>query len=690
MSDRLSRKRVVFIHALLVIFAMFVWVGAPTSAFAQQQQQPTLTSFQVEHFEPLPSQGYNLLNISKSDVLPHLRFSAGLFFHYANDPIQVVPLITDDVDDGGERLIQHQLKTEVLGSIGLFNIVELGFALPVIPFQSGGDLGALGAPGQSVDGAAIGDLRIIPKVQILNPNKFAGFGVAFLLPLYAPIGDTDSFQSDGAFRLEPRLNVDWRHEVGLAISANLAYQLLRPTTTAANYVSDDMFRWGVGLELPSGVDIMRVIGAIYGNISIADAEAVTSTGDPAQFDKGKPVEAEGGLQFFLPADLVVNAGAGAGLTSGVGAPDFRVFASLSYTPREFDRDGDGILDKEDACPNDAEDFDKYEDQDGCPEYDNDSDGLIDPDDRCPNEPEDIDKFEDEDGCPDPDNDRDRILDKEDECPDEAEDIDNFEDENGCPDLDNDSDTIPDAEDQCPLEPEDLDGFQDKDGCPDPDNDRDTVLDVNDECPDEAGVPEEKGCPIKDRDKDTIPDKVDKCPDKPETFNGVKDDDGCPDGKETVVVTETEIKIFQKVFFDTGRATIKKKSYPLLNTVALVLIRNPQITKARVEGHTDDVGDEYDNLELSRRRAEAVRAYLIDQGVPPSRLAFEGYGEDRPLCKDMPELLENKRRNARKIKSCRSDNRRVEFRITEVNGNPIEADDSVLIKKRKNSGEIRLD
>ena len=355
-----------------------------------------------------------------------------------------------------------------------------------------------------------------------------------------------------------------------------------------------------------------------------------------------------------------------------------------------DSDEDGLRDDIDDCPDEPEDMDEFKDDDGCPEPDNDEDTILDEADQCPLDKEDLDKFEDEDGCPDPDNDRDRIPDTKDECPDEPEDLDNFEDENGCPDPDNDNDNVLDKEDQCPVDPEDEDGFQDDDGCPDPDNDRDTILDTDDACPNEAGVPEEKGCPIKDRDKDTIPDRVDKCPDKPETFNGIKDDDGCPDGKETVVVTKTEIKILQKVFFDTGRATIKSKSYPLLNTVALVLIRNPQITKARVEGHTDDVGDEYDNLELSRRRAEAVRAYLVDQGVPPSRLEYEGYGEERPLCKEMDELLENQRKNRRKIKQCRSDNRRVEFRITEVNGNPVEPDDSVMIKKKKDTGEIRLD
>jgi OOP family OmpA-OmpF porin len=98
--------------------------------------------------------------------------------------------------------------------------------------------------------------------------------------------------------------------------------------------------------------------------------------------------------------------------------------------------------------------------------DTDGDGILDKNDKCPNEAEDKDGFEDEDGCPDLDNDKDGIADKDDKCPNEAEDKDGFEDEDGCPDLDNDKDGIPDDKDKCPNEPETVNGFQDDDGCPD--------------------------------------------------------------------------------------------------------------------------------------------------------------------------------------------------------------------------------
>lgn len=334
-----------------------------------------------------------------------------------------------------------------------------------------------------------------------------------------------------------------------------------------------------------------------------------------------------------------------------------------------DSDNDTILDDIDECPDEPEDMDGFEDADGCPENDNDKDGVFDEVDKCPNEAEDKDGWMDEDGCPESDDDvdKDGLFGEQDKCPTEAEDKDGFEDTDGCPDPDNDKDGVLDGQDKCPIEAEDKDGFEDTDGCPDPDNDRDTVLDAQDKCPDVFGLVARQGCPIPDKDGDGIEDDKDKCPDEPETFNGNKDEDGCPDGKQIVIITRNQIKITEKVLFDINKATIKSKSFPLLDTVANVMLKNPKLTKIRVEGHTDDVGSDSSNLELSKRRAKSVREYLIAKGIKSSRLSSEGYGETRPLCKDVPELLKNKRKNRRKIKGCRATNRRVIMEVMEVNG-----------------------
>ena len=315
-----------------------------------------------------------------------------------------------------------------------------------------------------------------------------------------------------------------------------------------------------------------------------------------------------------------------------------------------DSDEDGLRDDVDDCPDEPEDKDEFQDEDGCPEPDNDEDTILDEADQCPLDKEDLDKFEDEDGCPDPDNDKDNILDVDDDCPDEA----GIPEKNGCPLRDKDGDGIYDEDDKCPTEAEDKDGFEDEDGCPEADNDKDGFLDADDKCPNEA-----------------------------ETYNGNEDEDGCPDGDMVVVVTETEIKINEKVFFESGKATIQEKSFKLLDTVAVVLNRNAQITKIRVEGHTDDVGRDASNLKLSKERAASVREYLVGKGVDAARIESEGFGETQPLCEDVPKFLEKKGNMAKaKLDACRLLNRRVQFKITEVNGKPVDAAEAVTIEEKK--------
>ena len=311
------------------------------------------------------------------------------------------------------------------------------------------------------------------------------------------------------------------------------------------------------------------------------------------------------------------------------------------------------------------------------ETDRDGDGVFDKDDKCPDQPEDKDGFEDEDGCPDPDNDKDGVLDVDDKCPLAPGPASN----QGCPDKDRDGDGIPDSLDRCPDQAEDKDGFQDEDGCPDPDNDNDGLLDTADKCPNEAGPIQNFGCPVKDKDSDGIADDVDKCPDEPEDKDGFQDEDGCPDldndndgipdaqdkcpnepgPKEEegcpkkykmVVVKKDKIEIKQQIKFKTGSAKIiGADSAEIIHEVAQALKDHAEIQKVRVEGHTDSVGNDAANLTLSTNRANAVASALIKEGVDPGRLDPVGFGETRPVASNS---------NA----AGRQENRRTEFNIVE--------------------------
>ncbi len=348
--------------------------------------------------------------------------------------------------------------------------------------------------------------------------------------------------------------------------------------------------------------------------------AVPNTDPLASFGAGLLVRMDGPWFFRLDGRAFLHWGEDE-VGYAQGFANWEVTGGLAFRGGELrrDSDDDGFADRVDPCPAEAEDFDNFRDDDGCPDKDNDRDGVPDAKDSCPDEEEDRDGVEDEDGCPDDDNDGDGVPDWTDACPSEPEDRDGVQDEDGCPDLDNDQDGVPDTSDKCALQAEDRDTFEDEDGCPDLDNDNDRIADTADQCPMQA-----------------------------EDYDGDTDTDGCPDLYKTIVVLNDRIELKQTIFFATAKDRILPKSFPLLNEVALALRDNPGFNVS-IEGHTDSQGQGGVNQKLSQRRAESVRRYLIEQGISADRLQAIGYGEDRPI--------EDNRTAAG-----RTANRRVEFRI----------------------------
>ena len=225
------------------------------------------------------------------------------------------------------------------------------------------------------------------------------------------------------------------------------------------------------------------------------------------------------------------------------------------------------------------------------------------------------------------------------------------DNQGCPLLDRDRDGLYDPGqpvpvgdiDACPEVP----GPRENRGCPLLDADRDGMYDPGqpvaaadtDQCPRQPGPRELMGCP--DRDGDKIADRVDQCPNEPETINQVNDSDGCPD--EVPKQVQKLSGVLRGIFFDVDKDTIKAKSRPTLENAVKVLTEFPD-TRWRIEGHTDSDGDREHNMDLSRRRAEAVRAYLIGRGIDPARLESQGLGPDVPL--DTNDTAAGKARNRR--------------------------------------------
>jgi OmpA-OmpF porin, OOP family len=192
------------------------------------------------------------------------------------------------------------------------------------------------------------------------------------------------------------------------------------------------------------------------------------------------------------------------------------------------------------------------------------------------------------------------------------------------------------------------------GRPDEDADHDGIPNAKDQCPTEPGSPELDGCP--DADDDGIPDPDDRCPKEP----GPAEHDGCPVAEdEPLVELEAErIALNDAITFDTGKDTLKKESFRVLDQVAKLLQDHPELARVRVEGHTDNVGAAAYNKDLSARRAASVVRYLVSRGVAAGRLSAAGYGFEQPVATNATALG-------------RARNRRVEFKILrgEATGTP---------------------
>jgi OmpA-OmpF porin, OOP family len=103
----------------------------------------------------------------------------------------------------------------------------------------------------------------------------------------------------------------------------------------------------------------------------------------------------------------------------------------------------------------------------------------------------------------------------------------------------------------------------------------------------------------------------------------------------VVVTDAETTILDVVEFEPGTASLRPTSLPTLDAVAATLRGNPSIELVEVQSHTRGVDDSTANLALSEQRAAVIVTYLVDAGVPRSRLVAEGYGDTQPIDRAMP-------------------------------------------------------
>jgi outer membrane protein OmpA-like peptidoglycan-associated protein len=249
-----------------------------------------------------------------------------------------------------------------------------------------------------------------------------------------------------------------------------------------------------------------------------------------------------------------------------------------------------------------------------------------------------------------DTDGDAVVDRDDECPREPAGPDPDPLHRGCPSRDGDEDGIVDRLDRCPTTPAGPTPDPERAGCPDGDDDGDGVSNHKDECPTQpAGLhpdPARPGCPVSDRDRDTVPDMTDACPDQPGAPSPDAKKNGCPG---MVRVEIDRLTIDRPVYFATDKDRILPKSFPVLRALADALKATPEIKRITIDGHADVKGTAAYNLDLSQRRADNIRTFLVQQGIAAERLESRGFGNTRPVESNQTE-------------AGRAKNRRVEFII----------------------------
>ena len=380
--------------AMAAVGAAVATVAVGAVPAAAQQAKP---AFSIERFTPAPG-ALTFLGVEEADVLPAGRWALALSAWRADQPIVLRDLDTGDVATAPVRARWGQ---ELGVAYGFGDRYQVGVALPWAE-QWGARLQGIGLADKELQHLVLGDVRVHGRVRLIGRAGDGGLAVAMAAALVAPTGDDGDFAGEESWSGTWGVRAGWRGDwleltggAGLRLRAEEVV-LLSP---ARPHGHELLVSAGAAIRLRPLGEALGGPGRLW---ALVEAEA--AFGD----DSGKgargpsPGEARLGVRAHVAHCWTAALAAGGGFTPDeIGSPRWRVVAQLAFHQAPIhDLDGDGVLDRQDACWRTREDRDGYQDWDGCPEPDDDADGVLDREDLCPQAPEDRDGYRDSDGCPD--------------------------------------------------------------------------------------------------------------------------------------------------------------------------------------------------------------------------------------------------------------------------------------------------
>jgi uncharacterized repeat protein (TIGR01451 family) len=546
-------------------------------AAAQTVGRPHVVFDDAQIFHPATDPS-RFVTVYDSRSLDPGQYAFGLYGTYAENPIVL------DFESGGRssHLVKNTIGADLIASFGITDRLQLGIDIPGVWNHSekvvnfGGDT----EPG----GAFIGDIGLEAKFSIIPRPIGHGFGLSLLPRIVVPSGDNERFAGSGKIGGGGLLIADWRYnKINYGVNVG---GIFRNSDEV-----DDHLQAGAGITVPA-TRFLDVIGEVTGRTGLRG-------------ERNSPVE--GLLSFrFHNRRIAFTIGGGGGITSGRGAPEYRVIAGI--TPY--------IAEKE-IPPPQAD--------------------LITNSRKTWNLAADIDN----DGRPNPGDTIEYSINVVNTGTAEAQEVEFV-------------DAIPEHASYVPGSMT-LNGTAVTDGADADAADFDTtnrgavtvkigsvpfeegknsatftfrvtidpnVVDIT-VVRNEAIVTQRNVIPPEEAEGEFTPRIEQRLPIAETTvFPRVRE-------RETVVVTPDKLELTRNIHFEFNKATIRSESFPILTDVAEVLKDNPKLN-ILIEGHTDAVGGVDYNQKLSDRRAQSVKAYLVSKGVAAGRLTTKGRGKLAPI------------------------------------------------------------